>query len=425
MNEHKNKELMLACGSKNGAYDIEAPDQWKWVLNHSKDADEAAMAWVKSKTTAFHHESPYCVDEHGNALYAQHLATDKGWSLQSARNVLCRLASQGRIRLKKGQQIWYCADIPQARGADSTNGTNYSVQSYWGTYVVDFIEKLSEEKRAQVEAKTEAFLVWRREFMTEGVAALRAIADRIEDTTLLEIGLPKKRLPKRREAEAKWVQLDILAQPEFVQSHFGDSVQNGKPDCAESENGPYKTETAALSLLCSATAATTPPSSSSVTLPIQSAESTTTPRMMGAEFHKKLAGQFRSARKPAPTHAQSKPIYDALAENCALFLEWLTPAKLQPVKHPGVLPKLLEEFTEGLDDFRVTQARFAAEQEKQEALQIERNTERERESAEAEVRRQHLIDCPEDCPRCKGAGRYDRNRKICNCPKGQQLLERD
>ena len=55
MKPDKNKELMLTAGSKTGAYDIEAPDQWRWVMLHANDPLERAMAWVKSKTTAFLH----------------------------------------------------------------------------------------------------------------------------------------------------------------------------------------------------------------------------------------------------------------------------------------------------------------------------------------------------------------------------------
>lgn len=253
MKTDKNKELMMACGSPNGAYDVEAPDQWLVVLLHSKDPHEKAMAWVKSKTTAFNHESPFCVDEHGKPLYIEHMAVDLGWEKQTARNVLGELEFQGRVRME-GKRIWYCANIPLARIVPAKggqlddeeptekesgkkqgrrkSGKSNSVQSYGITYVVDFIKKLSEEKAKVATHKIEAFSAWKREFMADGEAALRVIADRVEDTTLLEIGVPKKRLEKRREPKVKWVQLSLLAEPNFVQSCITDFVQ--------SDSTPYK-----------------------------------------------------------------------------------------------------------------------------------------------------------------------------------------
>lgn len=226
MKTDKNKELMLACGSKTGRYDIEAPDQWRWILMNSPDLIERTMAWVKSKTTAYLHESPHCVDEHGKALYIPHLAADLECKEQTARNALGTLQSQGRIKFEK-KRIWYCADIPQAR-AEIENSENTGrtkgekklpVQSYFFPYIVDFIKELPEKKRQVAETKLNRYIDWRREFLADGMASLRVIADKVEDTTLLEIGVPKKRLTKRRPEESKWVQLELLQEPDFVQSY--------------------------------------------------------------------------------------------------------------------------------------------------------------------------------------------------------------
>ena len=244
MKPDKNKALMLAAGSKKGNYDPESPDQWKWVLRHGESATEVAMAWIKSKTTAFRHDSPFCVDEHGKALYIEHMAAECGWKVQTARNIVAELNSQGRARLETGKRgvnrIWYCADVPQAHQDRRTKDDGAKpVQSYLPTYVADFIEKLPEEKRATAIAKWEANLTWRREFLADGMAELRSIADRVEDATLQEIGLPKKRLPKRREAEVKWVQVKLFEEPNFVRSCLADRLAD------PAQNGPsssYKTE---------------------------------------------------------------------------------------------------------------------------------------------------------------------------------------
>ena len=211
MRRDKNKELMLASGSKKGDYDPEAPDQWKWLLRHGESPTEVAMAWIKSKTTAFRHDSPFCVDEHGKPLYIAHMAADLGWEEQTARNILTKLEAQGRARFNgsahaaKAKRIWYCADIPQAhqeRGTlegEEKENENNSVQSYLPTYLTDFIEKLPPEKQTEARAKWATCLNWRREFFADGMAVLRSIADRVEDTTLLEIGVPKKRVKRHHE----------------------------------------------------------------------------------------------------------------------------------------------------------------------------------------------------------------------------------
>ena len=210
-----NKELMILAGSAKGEYDPEAPGQWRWVLRHG-ETTERAMAWVKSKTTAYRHESPFCIDEQGNPLDHTHLAADMGWKPRTARNVLAKLNGQGRIRLEEGKRsnrIWYRADVPEGR----TKGDKKdSVQSHLAGYLADFIESLPEEQRAAATLKVTACSQWKRDLIADGMAALRSIADQVEDTTLQELGIPKKRLPKRRDPETKWVQLSLLAQPGFL-----------------------------------------------------------------------------------------------------------------------------------------------------------------------------------------------------------------
>lgn len=235
MKRDKNKELMLAAGSKTGAYDIEAPDQWRWVMTHAQNPLERAMAWVKSKTTAFRHESPFCVDDTGRPVYVRHLAADMGWKEQTARNVLVELQAQGRAQVK-GKRIWYCADVPQANQEPTelleqpegeepelidrrTRGEQInSVQRYFGVYVADFISEQSEKKQIQSLTALENWRRRKREIFADVMAAARMQTDPIEDTILEKIGIPKKRLPKRRPAEVKWVQLSLLPESNPVQS---------------------------------------------------------------------------------------------------------------------------------------------------------------------------------------------------------------
>lgn len=221
----RNRELMYAAGSTNGAYDVEAPDQWKWSLRHSKCETEKAMAWVKSTSVAWPHNSPFCIDEHGNPLYIKHIATALGWKEKRARNALMELARQGRIRLegsihaKEAKRIWYCADIPQAGEKGEQKGKQNSSVQTLPPHLVDLIAKLPTEKARQ--AATDDLTKcakWNRDLLADVMAAARSMANQNEDTLLRRHGIPDRRLPKRREPKTEGVQLTLLAQPEFLQT---------------------------------------------------------------------------------------------------------------------------------------------------------------------------------------------------------------
>lgn len=233
MKPDKNKQLMLDAGSTTGAYDIEAPDQWNWVMRHATDPLERAMAWVKSNTTAFRHESPFCVNDQKLPLSYRHLAADMEWADQTAKNILGELQKQGRVKLK-AKRIWYCANVPrayeksaieteQSEGEEPQKGRTigerkYRVQSTFGAYVADSIGKLPEEKLLECLDEHEAWLPRKRRFFADLMAAGRIETDRHEDNMLLRWGIPKKRLPKRRPAEIKSVKLQMLLDLSSVQS---------------------------------------------------------------------------------------------------------------------------------------------------------------------------------------------------------------
>jgi hypothetical protein len=245
MKRDKNKELMLAAGSKTGQYEPESPNQRRWVMNNSADPYEKGMAWVKSKTTAFKHESPFCVDEDGKTLYIEHMAVELGWKERTARAVLDELQLQGRIKYGKGR-IWYCADVvtvyQKLKSRRRLGEEKCSVQCNFPPYVVDFINRLPEAEQNPAMARLSASIVWRRKFFSDVMAAARSIADELEDNTLEKIGIPKKRLPKRRKTTSQWLSLKLEQTPEFVQDDFVPTPEEFVP-------ASYKPQNAAASLL--------------------------------------------------------------------------------------------------------------------------------------------------------------------------------
>lgn len=240
MKPDKNKQLMLAAGSKSGQYDIEAPDQWKWVLQNCKDQTEKGMAWVKSKTTAYLHESPFCVDDAGNELEAQHMAAECGWTIGNAKNVLTELNRQGRIRIEKGKRIWYCADIPDAKPAEKgrTKGkTKSCVQMIWTTYQLDSIRNLSEDRQKQLNAKYTACLDWEKHLLADAIAAARNLTEQRKHTILQEYGVPKRRdEKKKRKPESLQLEIKLLSEPTFVHTPEPMSVQTSEKAAYEPKN---------------------------------------------------------------------------------------------------------------------------------------------------------------------------------------------
>lgn len=237
----RNSELMKMMGSKTGRYDPESPDQWLYLLHHG-DPHERALAWIKSKTIAWS-RSPFCVDEHGKPLYLESMAADLGWKIQTARNVVSDLVTQGRARLEKGKRIWYRAEVPVSDRIDKQPIP--VTHSYWPPYVIDSIKTLPAEKRAAFDAETKQIISFEDASFAELVAGHRAVMERVKDSMLRAYGTEKKKLPKRRTQEATHVQLRLLALPEFVHSYApelaAELVQSAIPGSYEPKNGSVQT----------------------------------------------------------------------------------------------------------------------------------------------------------------------------------------
>jgi hypothetical protein len=213
-------ELMKACGSKSGAWDPISPEDWRWQLENGTPV-ERVVAWVKSKTIAYKRRSPHCVDADGHPLYIKHLAVELGWTERTARNVLREAELQGRLRFGKNR-IFYRADVPVRRTKGKDVERNDPGQSQIPDEVLCFLKTLPEGERKAKEALYQQFLDWDHQTEAEIKAAWRAHRNQVEDTIYREIGLPKKRLPKRR-PEPVSVQLTL---PKFVHSQNNGSVHS-------------------------------------------------------------------------------------------------------------------------------------------------------------------------------------------------------
>jgi hypothetical protein len=100
-----------------------------------------------------------------------------------------------------------------------------------------------------------------------------------------------------------------------------------------------------------------------------SPEATADLMMMTFErFHERTSEQFDQAGKPTPGTKLTRPVFAALHsdEDRQAFIEYLTPAKLKPIKSAGVLPDLLQNFR----DARKAAAKRQEAQRAQEQQQI-------------------------------------------------------
>jgi hypothetical protein len=227
----KNKELMLAAGSKDGASDPESPTQILWLFANGAP-EERFLAWVKLHTIHMS-RSPFCVDEHGKPVYLERAAADLGWTQRNTENVAYRVKAQGRCRVEN-KRIWYRADVPTRR---IEGEQNTFVQNGWSAYLQEIFDQLPAEKRAVLEANKPKFIRWRDGLLADGLAQLRRIVEQVEDSMLEQVGVKKKRYRKSRTPKNGQLKLELEALPDFVQNATPETVQNPEPVLHNAETG--------------------------------------------------------------------------------------------------------------------------------------------------------------------------------------------
>lgn len=240
-------ELMAACreSGKGGNWEPEAIEQWLWMLANG-EGPERALAWVKMQSIP--NGSASCVNKSGRALTIDDMAKDLALAFNTARKFCYELASEGRIRTHKGR-IWYRADVPEKASRSDLNEADQKdpVQGLFPTYLVDFIRSLSSEKRERVTQ----YVAWRKQLEADALAGARVIGDLVEDTMFRELGCKKKHLPKRRPTQTQFINLSLIAAPDFVQGQLDFEaplfVQNGKNGSYKPENGSVHGDVSLLS----------------------------------------------------------------------------------------------------------------------------------------------------------------------------------
>ena len=255
---YSNSDLMRDQGSQTGQFDPEAPDQWLYDLVHGT-GEVKMIAYLKSKTTAFGHRTPYATDEQGKAIKIPRIAIDLGWEERTVRNVLNALENKTRARVDDKGRIWLCADVPLAHVADSTepdsakNSDDDFVQSHFSGYLADSVRALPVEKLTVLKAKYAAYDPFRPKLFADSVALTRYIDERIQDSMLSSVGIHKKRLKEPKPPHSDLISLELLKEPDFVQSQNGSLCTKSDSALYKPESGFVQSQNGGASLLCSDT----------------------------------------------------------------------------------------------------------------------------------------------------------------------------
>ena len=239
---YSNSDLMRDQGSKTGRYDPEAPDQWLYELRHGT-GETKMIAYLKSKTTALGHQSPYATYKGGHkAMKIPAMAAELGCAERTVRNVLNELSKQGRVRVDEQGRVWLCADVPLAHIEDSAeeklpeDPDDDFVQSHFSGYLADSVRALPVEKLRTLKAKYEAYDPFRPKLFADSVALTRYIDERIQDSMLSSVGIHKKRLKDPKPPQSDLIRLELIKELDFVQSQE-------LPLCTDVHSAVYTAET--------------------------------------------------------------------------------------------------------------------------------------------------------------------------------------
>ncbi len=200
------------------------------------------VAWVKSKTVALGHHSPYCVDEHGQALNVQHLATELGWHRKNAEAALREACQKGLVRVDQQRRIWLCANVPASAPGAEMGEQNAKERSMYilQPYIRAQVEKLPPERRQAFERWYPEFASCAKKLEADAIAAARGIVEQYQVTAFSAFGVKLRTGKKRRPEAPATVRLELAeipaplrpppaieetAKPEYVHTPVPDPVQ--------------------------------------------------------------------------------------------------------------------------------------------------------------------------------------------------------
>ena len=271
--ENKATKLMKAMGSSTGAFDPEPPDQWKYDLRYGAP-DDRYVAWVKSKTVAVGHMTPYATAERGpfgepgGLLTLRDAREELGYDRKHMEHIARETDRQGRTRRdprldangseNTRRRIWLCAEVAEIQKLEES--TTYGKSGIlYNSSDSPFIRSLPEHVSKQIlawsdaaaqkkmEAALEVYDGWRNLSLAEAMQGARAMTDRVLQA-ILEAGcdgfrvklrpdpVKKKGRPKSeraaqtelfdwRKAQTSNMTMEIVSVPAAIRAILPESLQ--------------------------------------------------------------------------------------------------------------------------------------------------------------------------------------------------------
>lgn len=244
----RNTKLMEGCGSKNGQWDPEAPDQNLYRMNHG-DHEEQYVAYVYSCTCGHGRNSPFAVDQDGNVVTLKRVAAHFGWGIDEAELIARKAEQHGRVLRDQEfnedktrntkRRLWYRADVPGARIARQTIATpdiEGSVQTTLPPYILKDLAELGPEKCRKSLEWYEAFCVARNASFAE----VKLNHWDTWDQLLLEgwgrAGVNPRKIKKRAPRDPIYVRDLKLEVPEFVRISPAEFIRRPRNESVHPEN---------------------------------------------------------------------------------------------------------------------------------------------------------------------------------------------
>ena len=162
------------------------------------------------------------------------MAADLGWTVKWAQEVWRLGESHGLCRRDKQfpKRLYLCGKVKRRTSTPKSDRCEHSSRCTpdFSFVLPGFLERQmadwEPERRAATVARLERQHQWKDLVMRDGVAALRAITEQHDDRLLRDLGLEKRKQPKRREPP-QTVRVVLLVNPEGQGDLFTAEATNG------------------------------------------------------------------------------------------------------------------------------------------------------------------------------------------------------
>jgi hypothetical protein len=236
-------------------YDAFPPHHYLFAFRHAQTAREKTMSWCYMGTIALGRNSPFVVDEHGNALDVIDLAAACWWSIKMAERQLLSAEEDGLLRRdpeirgkrrdEVKRRIWVCAKVGLAT-VDSKGVTGNEEPVQVPTPLSSFMrcepylkrdfEALPLVLQSETLVRHLAIQTWSGEAEADGLAAVRTIREHLEYHNWTHAGI-KLRDPRQKTRKHP-AQFNLDNQFRITAGHLHVDLAESLPDGVRPPDAP-------------------------------------------------------------------------------------------------------------------------------------------------------------------------------------------